>query len=414
MPLKQAFAAAFMAGQFAEAAITVVSPEDDFQEILDNASPGDGFRLLPGVYKNEDLTSKYGFRVSVPNIIITGTGDGRTKIVYNDAEESQQDTGLYAAPRGDGSNCEFDLTEGCPDILDGFVVKGLSVEGFPGNGIQTRWVENFVVQNCESIDNLRNGLYLTISSHGLVKNSKSTGSFDSALWVAGSTDVNVTGTELAYSTTGFEVTVSADVDGKNNYIHDNTVGIGLYHPNMAGTDEENEGNWHFQNNRIHNNNLPNPAPVGSFSSYLPSGIGVLVVGVSDNLIERNAIQGNNYAGIAVGGLCTLEVLAFPPDYQCFTGGGLGLGYPINGEPSADRNLIHKNRFSGNGQQPPGGLNVPVPGVDIIFASLPDFAPFESGDDNCFSHNIFTGQGNVTFFSTTVDGSLPSGGCSFLG
>jgi hypothetical protein len=168
--------------------IIKVTPEDNFQAMLDGASPGDEFLLEPGIYVNQDLNTKYGFRVSTHDIKIIGKkSDDMPRIVYNSG--SEQFVGLYAAPAGDGTNCEYDKKEGCPDILNDFYIKDVVVEGFPGNGIQTRWVDGFVYDNVESKDNRQNGLYLTISKNGKVKNSKSTGSYDSALWVAGSSGV---------------------------------------------------------------------------------------------------------------------------------------------------------------------------------------------------------------------------------
>ena len=112
---------------------------------------------------------------------------------------------------------------------------GFTVEGFPRNGIQTRWVEGFEFIQNESANNLNNGIYPTLSANGLVQNNVSYGSLDTAMWVAGSENVRVIGNEVYDSVIGFEITVSNNVWVTQNKIHNNTLGIGLFHPDGAGT-----------------------------------------------------------------------------------------------------------------------------------------------------------------------------------
>ena len=120
------------------------------------------------------------------------------------------------------------------DSVKGFYIRGFTVEGFPRNGIQTRWVDGFEFVRNESVNNLNNGIYPTLSANGLVQNNVSYGSLDTAMWVAGSENVRVIGNEVFGSVIGFEITVSNNVWFTQNKVHDNTVGIGLFHPNGAG------------------------------------------------------------------------------------------------------------------------------------------------------------------------------------
>jgi hypothetical protein len=95
------------------------------------------------------------------------------------------------------------------------------------------------------------------------------------LWVAGSENVRVIGNELYGSPTGLEITVANNVLAIHNDIHDNTVGVGLYHPNAAGNPQKPVmANWVIEHNAIYDNNLPNPAPPGSFQAGLLPGFGV--------------------------------------------------------------------------------------------------------------------------------------------
>ena len=316
-----------------------------------------------------------------------------------------QRTGIFAAPEG----CEFeDDLEDCQarigpfENLKGFYVRGFSVEGFPRNGIQTRWVDDFEFVRNESINNLNNGIYPTLSANGLVRNNESYGSLDTAMWVAGSENVRVIGNELHGSVIGFEITVSNDVEVKQNEIYDNTVGVGLFHPNGAGNPPlPVMANWVIEQNDIYENNRPNEALEGTFQRDLPAGAGVLVIGVSDHVIAKNNVEDNDYVGIGVLGWCT--ALAGGPR-DC--GDGSGLRWP----PEALNNLISQNYVSGNGGNPP---DLPpeflLPDVDLLYVQFEVDAD-ESG--NCFKDNK-PKKGVTTFAaypSAPGGGPLPTPGC----
>ena len=56
-------------------------------------------------------------------------------------------------------------------------------------------------------------------------------------------------------------------------------------------------NWVLEHNDIHDNNLsPNPAPPGSFQAGVPPGVGVLLLGVSDNVVAKNNVSNNDFVG----------------------------------------------------------------------------------------------------------------------
>lgn len=180
-----------------------------------------------------------------------------------------QETGVYTAPEG----CEFE-DKICDHELNKFSIWGISVENFPANGIQTRWVKEFRIQQCSSLNNLRNGIYPTISKNGIVSCCTASGSLDSGIWIAGTENSTVNNNEIHSSVTGFEVALAKNLIATENYVHDNVIGFGLYHPNMAGTPlREDVGNW-FEKNMIMNNSMPNSAPPNSFQAGLLPGIGI--------------------------------------------------------------------------------------------------------------------------------------------
>ena len=210
--------------------IVYLFPGDSIQGALDNA-PEDGntiIKLSPGDYIEEG-NSVYGLRITKHNIKLIAIGDSNTTTPTRILHYSQK-VGVYAAPEG----CEFEDNE-CDKSLSNFSIEGIVVKGFPANGIQTRFVDGFSFRDCKSVRNLNNGLYPTLSMNGRIEGCISYGSLDAGLWVAGSTQVQVQDNDFFDSVTGLEVTVQKDLYIANNYVHDNVVGVGMYHANIAGT-----------------------------------------------------------------------------------------------------------------------------------------------------------------------------------
>ena len=382
--------AMFATATAANAAVHRVHSGESIQAAIDGASSGDTILVEPGEYR-EAGNADYGLRISTDNLRLIGKAKkgrgeaGKVRVI----QDGTQHTGVYAAPAACGPEVQVG---DCPDELKDFYIRGFTVEDFPRNGIQTRFVDGFKIIRNESVRNLHNGLYPTISANGLVSNNVSYGSEDTAMWVAASQNVRVIGNELRDSVIGLEVNVSLDITVKHNDIHDNSVGIGLFHPNTAGNRQlPVMGNWVVKKNDVYDNNTPNFAPPTDFQAGLPSGIGILVLGVSDTVVLKNNIEGNDFVGIGVLGWCTAAELG-DPARNC-------VNSPPQADPSANNNLIKKNELSGNGSNPPP---LPLPGVDVLYLQTP---PFEPGTGNCFRRNELT-----TYFSSEADGELPTDGC----
>jgi len=429
--------AACMVGATANAAVHRVFPGGSIQAAIDGAAPGDTILVEPGTYHftpgpQQPGQYYYGLRIKTDNLRLIGKeipgkgAAGKVRLVYvpppppnNENRAADVGAGIYAAPDvslpGSSRSCDPDVSDDSAlgqycrqNSVKGFYVRGFSVEGFPRNGIQTRWVDGFQFVRNASVNNLNNGIYPTLSANGLVQNNVSYGSLDTAMWVAGSENVRVIGNEVFGSVIGFEITVSKDVLFTQNKVYDNTVGIGLFHPNGAGnppTAVDDLSNWVIVHNDVRDNNRPNEALPGTFQSALPPGIGILLAGVSGHTIAKNTVKGNGFVGIAVLGWCTANdggpnnCGARPPVID-------GVLY----DPAANDNLIAQNKVSGNGTSPPPGA--PFPPADLLYAQ---FEPGAGG--NCFEKNKPAG---FTYFSTEPPfpyglppfgtGPLPTDGC----
>ena len=384
--------AAFTIASAADAAVHRVFPNESIQAAIDAASPGDTILVEPGTYK-EDPNGVYGLHITTDNLRLIGKvkkGQGEAGKVRILAD-GDQETGVFAAPPGCGYK-----DSACAGELQGFYIRGFTVEGFPQNGIQTRWVNGFEFVRNESVKNLNNGIYPTLSANGLVRNNVSYGSLDTSMWVAGSENVRVIGNELYGSPIGFEITVSNNVEVTHNDIHGNTLGIGLFHPNAAGNPPlPVMENWVIEHNDVYDNNLsPNPAPPGSFQADLPPGGGILLMGVSDHVVGKNNVEENDFFGISVLGYCTA---VNGTAHACGTS-------PLLGDPASNNNLVAQNTLNNNGLSPvPGHPLGPLAG-DMIYLQTP---PFEMGTGNCFEKNR---PDTFTFFSSEPDGQLPTDGC----
>ena len=408
-------AALFATATVAQAAVHRVypGPGDAIQDAIDYASPGDTILVEPGIYTTSN--EKFGLHITTDNLRLIGKvkkGQGVDgKVIIRPSGE--QITGIYAAPENCGpevlGSCEIDGEE---QVLRDVYIRGFTVEDFPSNGIQTRFVDGFQLIRNESARAGINGIYPTVSANGLVQNNVSYGTEDTAMWVAASQNVRVIGNDLSGSPIGLEVNVSLNIEVTHNDIHDNTVGIALFHPNSAGNPPiDVMGNWVVEHNNVYNNNLPNPAPPESFQGALPPGIGILVLGVSDNVVAKNRVENNDFVGIGVLGWCTAQ--SVDPDRNCFNTAPLR-------DPRALNNLVAQNKLYDNGGDAPDFPLAPL-AADILYYQTELDEAFAGGEPvvpsgNCFKKN--KPKNKFTFFSSEPFGDpapppigiLPTDGC----
>jgi len=362
-PTRFSVAAALLGGlvivcapEAAKAGTQKVYPGDSIQAAVDAAQPGDKIVVFPGEY----IETHAGFNgVTVTKSLkMVGKKKGTAKVV------------LKAGP-GQDDGILVEGTEETP--IDGFRIKGFTVEGFPGNGIHLRYVNNFRIDRNESINNLENGIFPTLSANGMVKRNLSYGSADSALWVEASTDVRVLDNILHSSPTGLEVTVSNNVEIRGNEVYNNTIGIGLYHPNAASLPPIPQmANWEIIDNYVHDNNAPNNAPPGSMSADLPPGGGILVLGTDGAVITKNVVENNDFYGIAMVDWC---LATNGSDFSC---DNIPMDPGINEFP--EQNIVQDNDFINNGTNPTPHPLAPY-AADITYIAWASYG-------NCFARNEY--------------------------
>jgi hypothetical protein len=345
-----------------------VFPGQSIQDAVDAIAPGGTIYIMPGTYQethanpNAVTVSKSGVR------LIARSKPKRGLKVILQAWDAQVNGTLI---QRNGL-----VVQGTPSAhVVGFQVKGLTIQGFPNNGILTRYVDNFKIERNESIDNLENGIWPTLSANGLVKRNVAYGSEDSALWVEASENVRVLKNDLSQSPTGLEITVSNNILVKGNEVHHNTAGIGLYNAKGAGLPPlqppDKNGDWQIVDNYVHDNNLPNTAPPGSLSADLPAGIGIALIGVDRVTLRQNRIENNESFGLTIAQWCLVA------------GGCVDNDPPAPGFPDTwpDGNIVQSNTFIDNGLNGQGE-----------FASLAadmTYVVLDPAHQNCFADNTYT-------------------------
>ena len=344
------------------AAKHVVRPGESIQAAVDAAKPKDTVVVMPGDYMEMHGGEDAVLITKSLKLIAKSKPNEPVRILPGPGNEN----GIVVEPENPGVD---------PDV-EKVTIRGFTVEGFPRNGIWLQYVDGYKIDRNVSANNLHNGIWPTLSANGLVKKNLSYGSLDSALWVEASDNVRVIKNELHSSPTGLEVTISSNIKMVKNDVHDNVVGVGLYHPSGAGLPPippyTQYGDWLLSKNRIYSNNAVNNAPEGSLPALLPSGIGVLVLGVDRVTVQKNVVEDNLSVGVAMVEWCVaLGGCSSPPEVA---------------DTTADDNRFIKNTILNNGTDP--SPSFPFPGADTLI-----FGALLGGTGNCAKGNTIGVIGN---------------------
>lgn len=316
----------------------IVHPGGSIQAVVDAASEGQIIRIEAGTYHEAIVVNK-------PGIQLIGA-DANTVIIQNPGDE---DNGITVQDSGDG-----------------FVLKNVTVQNFEENGVYLTHADNFLLSHVITINNGEYGLFPVFCKNGIVEHCSATGHTDTGIYIGQSVSILLEHNVAFANVNGLEIENCTDVTVSKNHSYENVSGLTVVL--LPGLTVKTSSNILVTDNHIENNNLVNVPKGGGFEDFVPSGSGILLVGVDNATIKNNKISNNNFTGIATVSTVILGALAgLPP--EAF--GDI--------EPNVDGARITNNKLVNNGSAPPAGL--PLPGVDLLWDG--------SGSNNCWSDNHYS-------------------------
>jgi len=334
------------------------------QATLDAANPGDTILVPPGVYAECPVVSKSNLTiVGAREAVIDATGCANGLTVGTGSLGTDPGTGLPTCP---------------PITIDGFTLRGLTIENADPNGVFIIGATHFHVVGGKYVANGEYGIFPRCSTYGLIDANVVDGANvaeDAGIYVGVDDHVDVQSNVVTGSPIGIEVENSLNTRVRWNVATGNTSGVlAVVLPGLprAATD-----NVLIEGNTIVRNNLPNPfAPTDLDDiALIPTGTGILDVGADHVVIQRNLITGNDTVGVAIVKDPDVFVKADPRI-----------------DPFPDNGVVRENWIVGNATNPdparPG-----TPSADIVYDN--------SSPTQCFANNVFG-----TDFPAGITSSLP--------
>lgn len=322
--------------------VTIVHKGGSIQSAVDAASNGEIILVEGGIYKEAILVNKPGIQIiglscpGTPKVVIQNPGEEENGITVRDAG-------------------------------DGFVLRNVTIRNFEENGVFMIRADDYILSNVETIDNGEYGLFPIFCKGGLIEYCSATGHTDTGIYIGQSDGAVLEHNIVFANVNGLEIENCSNVKATNNKAYDNVCGILVVL--LPGLTTKTSADIQVINNQVYGNNHINFAEEeGGFEAFVPSGSGILVVGVDNVTVKNNDIKDNNFVGVAtVSSLLLGAIAGIPPEAFADI------------EPNADGAKITNNVFVHNGSAPPVGL--PLPGVDLLWDG--------SGISNCWSGNQFS-------------------------
>jgi len=325
---------------------TLRVPKDypTIQKAVDASKPGDLVLISPGIYKEA---------VTVETDDLTIRGLDRNKVIV------------------DG---EFKRENGIKVFSNDVAVENLTSRNNTSNGVfftgdygKGVTLEGFRISYVTAYNNGTYGLYVFNAHRGQMDHSYGSGHPDSAFYVGQCQDCSALLTDLVGETNmlGYSGTNSTGVTLVNSLFQKNRAGIV---PNSSWGEKFGPNNGStFVGNRVFDNE--NPAAPDNKSYSIAWGNGIVLGGVSNNVVERNLIRGNINSGAVI------------TDYPATTNPTTGKDETFKPEG----NRIVDNVFENNG-------------IDLAYLTV-NYASKPFG--NCYADNKFT-----TSFPEDLEAKMP--------
>jgi parallel beta-helix repeat protein len=303
---------------------------ESIAKAIEAAPPGSTIEVEPGTY-HEALV------IDTPGITLRGVVSGVKRPVLD----------------GRGKLNDGVIASGSP-----FTMTGFAVQHYRGNGVTTQQVDGVTLTDLVIDDTGLYGVYPIQSRNISITHCSVTRISDAGIYVGESERALVAYNEVFGNVAGIEIENTNDADVHDNVAYDNTAGILVFVLPGKVLKEAKRNRVHH--NWVLHNNTPNFGDPDAIVGSLPYGMGILVMGADDTVVENNWVRGNHSSGIGVIRLAP-EESAKDPEL----------------EPMADGTRVLFNYAVGNGASP-------HPTIVKRYGGGLDFAWDGTGRDNCVS------------------------------
>ena len=242
---------------------------ESIAKALEQAAPGSTIEVEPGVY-HEALV------VDTPGITLRGLVSGAKRPVLD----------------GRGKLNDGLIASGSP-----FTMTGFAVRRYRGNGITTQQVDGVTFSDLVIDDTGRYGVYPIQSRNISITHCAVTKINDAGIYVGESERAVVAYNHVYGNVAGIEIENTNDADVHDNLAEGNTAGILVFVLPGKVLKEAKRNRVHH--NWVVNNNTPNFGDPEAIVGQLPYGMGILVMGADDTVVEHNWVRGNHSSGIGV-------------------------------------------------------------------------------------------------------------------
>ena len=301
--------------------ITVQNGES-IQTAIDRAQPGDTVLIPYGTY-HETVA------VDISDLTIEG--------IPNEQGEW---------PVLDG---EFKLADGFVASGNNFALGKLAVKNYNDNGVLVEGATGVHIYDMYAERTGTYGIYPVRSTNVLVERVEVTGVEDAGIYVGQSENAVVRDCMAHGNVAGIELENTLNGEVTNCHAYNNTAGVLVFV--LPQLTSKISSNTRIHGNLIESNNLENFAR-GGVVSFVPPGIGVLLLGADNAEVYENVIKDNKTGGIGVYSLTRTGV--FKPNE-------LDIG------PLPEGVQIYGNVLVNNGYDPDTFLtDLGISGADIIW------------------------------------------------
>tara|TARA_Y100001970_G_scaffold108715_1_gene135886 strand:+ start:3386 stop:4639 length:1254 start_codon:yes stop_codon:yes gene_type:complete len=318
----------------------VIAPSDNSQEQLQEAlilaNPGDIIQLTNGTYNLEDSLS-----LDIDQITIQGNGHERTVLNFSDQKSGAQ--GLMV------TSDEVILKNFAVLDSKGDAIKVKGSNGISFINVRTEW------SGGPKSSNGAYGLYPVESKNVLIDGCIAIGASDAGIYVGQSENIVVRNSIAKFNVAGIEIENSYYADVYDNTAIDNTGGILVF--DLPGLPQQGGHDVRVFNNSIVHNNTDNFAPEGNIVGEVPRGTGIIIMANSNVEIFNNKIEDHETVGIAVVSYINDD------DSNDFTDSGY---YP---HPKSVQ--IHNNQITRSGHNPDLDKDIASILYEISDGDMPD-------------------------------------------